>query len=126
MKRRIHRHSFPVLLAATAITIGTLAALVPAVQAAEVIVSPLVTQASKTNTDPDKKVFVRCPSGTTATGGGAQIFVQGLGTLPPGQHGRVSITQVIPSRDLSGYAARAQAETGFRFPWHLTAYAICH
>ena len=85
----------------------------------------MVTWTSHTNTDQDKKVFVKCPSGETATGGGAQILIPGLKNLPPGQRGRVGITQVIPSKDLDGYAARAQAEAGFRFTWALKAYAIC-
>ncbi len=125
MSRRIPRSSLLILLAATAVTLGTFAAAVTAAHAAEVEGPVLITQATHTNTDPDKKVFARCPTGMKATGGGAQAFINGLANLPPGQQGRVSISQVVPSSDLSGYAARAQAEAGFRAPWHLTAYAIC-
>jgi hypothetical protein len=125
MKRRSRRHSLRALFAATIVTIGTLAALVPTLEAADVVIPHVVTQATPTNTDPDKKVFAKCPTGETATGGGAQVFIHGLQGVPPGQLGKIGITQVIPSQDLNGYAARAQAQAGLRFPWHLTAYAIC-
>lgn len=126
MKRCNRRHSSPLLLAAIVVTIGMLAALVPTLEAADdgVVLPGVFTAATKTNTDPDKKVFVTCPEGK-ASGGGAQVFIQDLDRLPPGQQGRVSIIQVIPAQDLHGYAARAEAEAGFRFPWHLTAYVIC-
>ncbi len=123
MEHRSPRHSLRVWCAATVVAIGTLAGLAPARATADAE-GPLFTFTSHTNTDQDKKVFVKCHSGQ-ATGGGAQILIPGLENLPPGQRGRVSITQVIPSKDLDGYAARAQAEAGFRFPWALKAYVIC-
>jgi hypothetical protein len=112
------------LLVAILVVVAMLATPAPTVGAEDG--SVLVTRATRTNTDPDKRVFARCPDGTKATGGGAQAFAKAFaGHLEPGQHGRISIFQVIPSRDLSGYGARAQAQAGFRHPWHLTVYAIC-
>ncbi len=119
MKPRSDRHTFGLLLVTTLVIAGVLAALVPTADA-----GVLSTAATQTNTDLDKKIFVRCPQGTTATGGGAQIFVSG--NPKPVQLGHLTITQVVPSQSLDGYAARAQATVALRnLKWHLTAYVIC-
>jgi len=109
--------------------IGILAALVPIADAGTVY-----TWATPTDNTPSKKAFVTCPTGGgEATGGGAQVFVRGItGDFPPGQLGRISIVQVIPTRGgdgqglaATGYAARAIAEPSFKEPWHLTVYVVC-
>ena len=130
MRSRRGGRTLGLLLAGVLLAVGILGLLAPVAEAACTSVGDgqgtRCTAATQTNKDPEKRIFVLCPQSMLATGGGAQIFSTAFGEkLPPGQRGRVSITQVIPADDLRGYAARAQAENGFNFPWHLTAYVIC-
>src|SRR5262245_49867722 len=132
MRSRRGGHTLWLFLAGVLVVIGTLAVLAPAADASCNPANPPAgtptrcTAATATDKSPEKKIFVFCAPGTQATGGGAQSFTTASKeALEPGQRGKIQIIQSAPSQNLSGYAARAQAENGFKYPWHLTAYAIC-
>jgi hypothetical protein len=128
MRSRRDGCAFGLVLAGALVVVGTLVVLAP-VADASCSVGPApyrCTAATATDKSPEKRIFVFCPAGTKATGGGAQVFSTLFKeTIEPGQRGKISITQSVPTQNLTGYAARAQAENGFKYPWHLTAYAIC-
>lgn len=124
MRPRSYRHTFGVLLAATLVIVGTLAALVPITDAGVIVRR---TRSTRTDREPSKKVFVSCPPGWTATGGGAQAFATEYATVSGGIANATGIVifQIIPNHALTGYGARAQAVEHYPFPWHLTVYVIC-
>jgi len=128
MKSRRSGRKLRLLLAGLFVAVGTLGALVPVAEASCTAVGALwrCTAATATDKSPEKRIVVFCPVGHVATGGGAQVFATQFKDKPePGQQGRLNVTQVVPMQNLTGYAARAQAQNGFKYPWHLTAYAVC-
>lgn len=72
---------------------------------------------SPTNSQPFKTAFVSCPSGKKVMSAGAHIN---------GEVGKIVLTAIDPTNDLTGVTAQA-AETNGGTPsnWNVAAYAVC-